>query len=752
MKKWIVTSLVCLVTLLLGGTQTQAATEGESVPDAILGEEIYSIEEPTWLFKAGTSKGKYHDRQDLGVILEPNTTIKIRQENPNFKGDVTLRLLTNDSKTEKSSKIGTEWVSVKTDASAVPFIETPYGENNATVEYEITGKFKMLSVFNQKTTEKEFFEEWDAEDGEFALIQSKSFQLFIPKLDKEAVRQLKDFTSINELVTYYEEIFTHYNKMLGLDPKDTETDKLNQNRYFMKADKNGAGGAYYSSNWTASTSNSVSMWLKKNSWGALHEIGHGYQAGFDGKGMYTGEVSNNLYAADFQYSQYGKEADKKGWMFEGGKEIVERNLYQAMIKDGKSYSSTENHRFRLILLAMMKQKAGNDAFIKMNQEYRRLASEADFKSANYKLPDLMNKYYGEVSGYDFTPVFNKWQVATEETQAMENRKKEYQATASLADIVPESQLVAARALVDPEILINSNFEMVDNQDIAPLGLKGTVHLTIDIPDIAELKNQSLLIKEGSKIVKEIKLNSKEITIESIPNGVYTMIFQNSEQQKYQMDQPYLFVKENQNELTIKFNKYREIKTSNLVNQSIQFLGLNDRKFAELSTNLREQQAALTMLSANPHSYYSGKKYVAIKVRDTKDQVVYTKEIQGTKASVGTEIIPFKIGYKLSIFHDETKNRLKSNEEILDLSKKENNFTMTQYGLDNKQLDYNPENRFKDKVFDILEEITKEEDSNGDVVVNEELLLKMKDDLWFAMYSFSEPNRTYFLNAYKDFLK
>ena len=155
MKKWIVTSLVCLVTLLLGGTQTQAATEGESVPDAILGEEIYSIEEPTWLFKAGTSKGKYHDRQDLGVILEPNTTIKIRQENPNFKGDVTLRLLTNDSKTEKSSKIGTEWVSVKTDASAVPFIETPYGENNATVEYEITGKFKMLSVFNQKTTEKE---------------------------------------------------------------------------------------------------------------------------------------------------------------------------------------------------------------------------------------------------------------------------------------------------------------------------------------------------------------------------------------------------------------------------------------------------------------------------------------------------------------------------------------------------------------------------------------------------------------------
>ncbi|MDT2193730.1 hypothetical protein [Paenibacillus larvae] len=66
----------------------------------------------------------------------------------------------------------------------------------------------------------------------------------------------------------------------------------------------------------------------------------------------------------------------------------------------------------------------------------------------------------------------KWKLYTDRIQAEINRSKGYKATASLADIVSESQLSNARKLVDKDILINSNFEMVDNQQIAPLGLKG----------------------------------------------------------------------------------------------------------------------------------------------------------------------------------------------------------------------------------------------------------------------------------------
>ena len=91
------------------------------------------------------------------------------------------------------------------------------------------------------------------------------------------------------------------------------------NRFFLKADKNGGVGAYYSSEWAANSYSTVECWLTEDSWKVLHEIAHGYQAGFDNIGMYTGEVSNNLFGVQYQYLIYGKEADEKGWLFNYGK-------------------------------------------------------------------------------------------------------------------------------------------------------------------------------------------------------------------------------------------------------------------------------------------------------------------------------------------------------------------------------------------------------------------------------------------------
>ena len=53
---------------------------------------------------------------------------------------------------------------------------------------------------------------------------------------------------------------------------------------------------------------------------------------------------------------------------------------------------------------MAKQKAGDEAFAKMYQGYRKLASNAAFQKGDYSLPDLMNQYYSENVQVDFTPV------------------------------------------------------------------------------------------------------------------------------------------------------------------------------------------------------------------------------------------------------------------------------------------------------------------------------------------------------------
>lgn len=260
-------------------------------------KDIFSIPKPTWIFNAGMSKGKGHDRQDLGFILRKNTVLKIRQTNSDFKEKLKLRLLGDNEVNEKSIDVGTQWVSIQASNPLVPFIDTPYGDIPARIEYEVVDSQtqKPLPIYEYKTSEKSFFNTWDQYDGEYALVKGPDFQLLIPKKDKEITRNLKDFRSLDELIDYYIDLFAYYNQIAGFD-QSTSENKNGENRYFFKADLDGVGSAYYGTYWTANSEDTIDMWLTKNSWGTLHEIAHGYQAGFDGVGMYTGEVSNNLFA------------------------------------------------------------------------------------------------------------------------------------------------------------------------------------------------------------------------------------------------------------------------------------------------------------------------------------------------------------------------------------------------------------------------------------------------------------------------
>lgn len=116
----------------------------------VIKKEIFSIPEPTWIFNAGMDKGKNHDRQDLGFILSENVELRIRQTNKQFKNKLRLRLLGNASSIEKSILVGSEWVSISADDPLVPFIDTPYGEEAAQIEYEIvtSENIKPLPVYN----------------------------------------------------------------------------------------------------------------------------------------------------------------------------------------------------------------------------------------------------------------------------------------------------------------------------------------------------------------------------------------------------------------------------------------------------------------------------------------------------------------------------------------------------------------------------------------------------------------------------
>ncbi len=88
---------------------------------------------------------------------------------------------------------------------------------------------------------------------------------------------------------------------------------------------------------------------------------------------------------------------------------------------------------------------------------------------------------------------------------------------------------------------------------------------------------------------------------------------------------YAYVKEKDNSLTIDVN---EMKVSNLVNETIQFLGLGDDQFAELNTDLRAKAGCFTVTTKTPHSYYADEKYASIEVFNEKGEKFIRRKWKG----------------------------------------------------------------------------------------------------------------------------
>lgn len=106
---------------------------------------------------------------------------------------------------------------------------------------------------------------------------------------------LEIIPTFDKFLEYYDKVYTRYDEILGveLNPKNP----VNQNvkaKWFVKANANGAGAAYYAVDHIGVNKPSVASFFEAN-WGGLHEMGHGYQ-GILGNYLGLGEVSNNIFA------------------------------------------------------------------------------------------------------------------------------------------------------------------------------------------------------------------------------------------------------------------------------------------------------------------------------------------------------------------------------------------------------------------------------------------------------------------------
>ena len=298
--------IVSLVLAVMAPAQVFAAENGDSVA-ASNTKQLYTIGYTAYENGSGVKKGNTQDCQHLGVWIKKDTVLKVRQTNANFKQNLTLRLRNDDSKTENSVTIPANgrWASVTARGDGVPFVTSVYSSNGQrpVVEWKTEGGGELynLPVYDyeyEERSEKAFYQMWNDTDAPFAVMECRRAILLVPKCDKTK----NGFKSLDRLLEYYNEMVDQYNLFAGLVSKDSSVaqkrpwDVDSESRFFMKANANGVGLAYYGGGECGYNNKSMDGFLAYG-WVLNHEVGHGYKtpAGIGTQDEIWNNVFGNYY-------------------------------------------------------------------------------------------------------------------------------------------------------------------------------------------------------------------------------------------------------------------------------------------------------------------------------------------------------------------------------------------------------------------------------------------------------------------------
>ncbi|MGF6191678.1 putative mucin/carbohydrate-binding domain-containing protein [Serratia sp. 2723] len=713
------------------------------MPNITKSKSIYTLSRPVWLDAAGMSKGINHDRQHLGIILAAGQAVRIRQTNAAFNQKLTMRLLNDDRKTEAEYLIGSTWVEASLSAASVPFIDTPYVDGTPVVEFEYPNTAKTLPVYRKGENEVAFFSRWDNQDAEFGFIESEYATLLVPKISKKTLKALGEAKNIDGLIAYYDRIFTFYNALAGISfEPERDSDRNIKNRYFMKADKNGAGAAYYGAWWTAETSSSInSFWLtpQDNNWGSLHEIAHGYQGHFMGDKYFSaGEMWNNIYAACYQDVMLGDRKYKEGWLYDyGNMAKVENKIVDLLTK--ATPLNQWDLRSKLYFAVLMVDKAGKNAFTHFNQQYRKNCNTPGFIPSEHALLDMLSESFAAAGEQvDVTPFIQLAGGHVTQTQRNRNVFSNAKAVYPLYQLVNAPQLEAVKT----QLKLDSPLRLVDATQLKATGLKGNVSLRFNIDDFAQIYGEDLILMEGARYAYKTRINSPTMELSALPIGVYSLRLPTGKDYKYQPTAGYLVVKQGDSAAEINFVKK---VSSPIVSQEINLLGLGDDIFATLLVDRAQGKLVIDVTTTTPHSYFPGVTYAKVIMRDPQGKLTFSKDIHGTNASLSHDELAFGVGDQIEIYHEEP-GRVRVNPAysgIIDNKNKTNVLTIDNRGLKNAALQGDPEQALLVRLESAAAHL------RGYPQAYHAAFSPFKDDIYLAINTFGSPLREQLLASYKD---
>lgn len=694
----------------------------------------------------GLNRGNYHGREPLGFILPKNTKIEVRQANKDYDKDLMLDLLNDDSETENNITIpkNGDWVSIENKYESVPFIRKVSSSISPEVEYKVDGKVIKLPIYKEHDDENRFFKEWILSNTNFAFIENNKVQMLVPKTSKYTLKNMSDFKNIDELLKFYTNMLNKYDYLLGLD-KNAQN-PINRNidtQYFVKANKHGAGAAYYTNTHTALNGDNIDAYLSKG-WLPLHELAHGYEYNIKDRGVYLVDVFNNILAHFYQRTYVNGD---EGWLFNGKRNEVDTVLKN--IRKSGSYDDA-SYQGKLGMFVYLVEFIGEDKFGDFNKLYRQEYDKGNL--ANKNAGDVFNELFSKATGYNFNNYFYDYKIKNSEDRIVTSEKySRYKNVFILNDIIKDEN---KSEQIRKENNLKSIYSIIPTESILRTKVnleKGNLEINFDNKD--NLDGETVYLKDGDRIIDKLTIDKDKKTIfKNIMPGRYCVSLNNKNKEfnKY-TDIKFIDVYSGNNILGMK-SPYSSNESLNLFNQKIILLGLGNSEFANIKTDLEKNRLKISTLGNEPHSYFNNA-YAEIEVLNENNVSIYKKDYIGNKKTdKAEEIVDIKPGYKIKIYHSEPNGRLKlfdsDGTENLDYkpSEKTSLFVITDKGLEG--LNVNSNKRLEKSIEIYAENLRNELKDN---VENYDLYRNNRTVLKDAINKLPKDRQQYFLEKYKDIL-
>ncbi|XP_042912205.1 uncharacterized protein [Parasteatoda tepidariorum] len=402
-----------------------------------------------------------------------------------------------------------------------------------------------------------------------------------------------------------------------------------------------------------------SFWLDINTtnWGALHEIAHGHElTGIGDETLSVTEVWNNILCFFYQAIAFGKNMS-----WEGSKQR-EMDLTEILRK------GNEVEKWDLIpklsFLTHMFFKVGRKSITRFYELNREEFDGRPFYASGTFLIEKLMHFFAVEFAVDVHPFMKLVKAVIQEEELYEH----YYVLSSVA--YPLNYIISdAKEMqnVYNNLGLLHLTSLVTPSDLSSTELKNDFTVNIDNQIFGVLSGNTLKLMDGSQTVTEQTILSQNITFKDVPIGVYKIFIEpNTKNAKLAYNDFYGIVHANKpNKLLL---SAKEMKKPSLPTDKIKFLAYKEEEFATLTANPLKKLLKFRFYKAYPNGFFKSQIYVSIVVKNQKNEVIFSKVIEGTSSDTGSFDIPMEGEMQIEIFHTETPTHLKFDDPMMDNNK------------------------------------------------------------------------------------